>query len=715
MADPCMNPVESVSTGVAARMHGLLRLARAAAIAVGLATTGTVAVAPLAPAAHAQSNERYAAFVVDAASGRILFSKNADALRYPASLTKIMTAYVLFEELSAGRLTMDSQLRVSAHAAAQAPSKLGVKAGSTVSVRDAMLALMTRSANDCAVVIAENISGSEPAFARRMTATARRLGMRNTSYQNANGLPNPGQITTARDLAILGLSIQRQFPTYYRYFSTRSFKYRGQVIQNHNRLMSQMAGIDGIKTGYIRASGFNLVSSIKRGNKRLVAVVMGGTSARARDQHMADLLNRYLPEAQPLQRDVVVAGLQGSRGDVGNAPAPVAVAAATGSPLKLGRPQLAEVSADPEDKVAMAKVAAARATETPLMAEVATTARAPAVPVLPSLASRPAPAAAVVASADDDDKKPDAPSVPALPSASPTRPADTDVAAADDGEQEAPVASLPKPRATRSASADETPAVPVTAYAEDGSAAMDAIGALTARSGTPAQPEARRSAKATAAEAAAAGEGRVVKVKTISNPVINTAQAAEAAPAPAGTGKAADAAYADDPIATQVAAAEAVNAQAANTQFAGTPFQDGAFDPNAVRKLIESRRVMVASAAQATVPSAAPVSSDADEADDAPAAAPAPKATARRQPQPTGWQIQIGAVPTAKAADTFLAEARKKAGRALAGAEPYTEAVRKGNAMLYRARFVGFSSEKEAQQACVQLKKQSYACMAFRK
>lgn len=739
MADPCKTPVESVPRGVAAGMHSLLRMARAAAVAIGLGTAATVAIAPLAPVAHAQSNERYAAFVVDASSGRVLFSKNADALRYPASLTKIMTAYVLFEELSAGRLTMDTQLRVSAHAAAQAPSKLGVKAGSTVSVRDAMLALMTRSANDCAVVIAENISGSEPAFARRMTATARRLGMRNTSYQNANGLPNPGQITTARDLAILGLAIQRQFPTYYRYFSTRSFRYKGQTITNHNRLMSQMAGIDGIKTGYIRASGFNLVSSIKRGNKRLVAVVMGGTSARARDQHMAELLNRYLPDAQPMQRDVVVAGLQGSRGDVGTAPAPAVLA--TGTPLKLGRPQLAEVSADPDDKVAMAKVAAAKATETPLVAETGAAPKAaPSVPALPSPAERPEPAAAVVARADDagetDDK---VPSVPVLPAASPERPGtdegETDTADAAGDEDAAPAAKVPaaevpaasvpavRPRTAPAAVAAAEPAVPVTAYADDGNAALDAIGALTAG----AQPAAKPAAAATAATDEAGGDQRRVKVLTIANPVINTAQAAEAAPAPAPKAAArtavtaADAAYANDPIATQVAAAEAANARAASTQFAGTPFQDGAFNPDAVRKLIETRRVMVASAAQATVPAAGAVTSDAAPADndaaDAGEEAPAParkKAAASRR-EPAGWQIQIGAVPTSKAAASFLAEARKKGGRALAGAEPYTEAVSKGGSTLYRARFSGFGSEKEAQQACAQLKKQSYACMAFRK
>ncbi|WP_334175587.1 SPOR domain-containing protein, partial [Pseudoxanthobacter sp.] len=288
-----------------------------------------------------------------------------------------------------------------------------------------------------------------------------------------------------------------------------------------------------------------------------------------------------------------------------------------------------------------------------------------------------------------------------------------------------PAASVPavRPRTAPAAVAAAEPAVPVTAYADDGNAALDAIGALTAG----AQPAAKPAAAATAATDEAGGDQRRVKVLTIANPVINTAQAAEAAPAPAPKAAArtavtaADAAYANDPIATQVAAAEAANARAASTQFAGTPFQDGAFNPDAVRKLIETRRVMVASAAQATVPAAGAVTSDAAPADndaaDAGEEAPAParkKAAASRR-EPAGWQIQIGAVPTSKAAASFLAEARKKGGRALAGAEPYTEAVSKGGSTLYRARFSGFGGEKEAQQACAQLKKQSYACMAFRK
>jgi D-alanyl-D-alanine carboxypeptidase len=239
----------------------------------------------------------YAAIVVDANSGSVLHSANADSIRHPASLTKIMTLYMLFERLESGKLSLDSQLRVSEHAADQAPTKLGLREGQTVSVEDAIKGLVTRSANDAAVVIAENLAGSEEEFARQMTRKARALGMNNTTYRNASGLPDSAQVTTARDQATLGRAIQERFPRYYKYFSTRSFTFRGQRISNHNRLLGSVEGVDGIKTGYIRASGFNLVTSVKRNNRHVVAVVLGGTSAGARDSRMRQLLAQHVDSA----------------------------------------------------------------------------------------------------------------------------------------------------------------------------------------------------------------------------------------------------------------------------------------------------------------------------------------------------------------------------------------------------------------------------------
>ncbi|WP_051356854.1 D-alanyl-D-alanine carboxypeptidase [Azorhizobium doebereinerae] len=232
-----------------------------------------------------------AAIVVDGNTGKILYEENADALRHPASLTKIMTLYMLFEQLENGRLKLSSDMPVSARAASQSPSKLNLRPGSTIEVEDAIKAIVTRSANDVAVVIAEAVGGTEPAFAEMMTRKARALGMSNTTFRNASGLPNPGQITTARDLAILGRAIQDRFPREYRYFSTRSFVYRGETIGNHNRLMLRMDGVDGIKTGYTNASGFNLVTSLHRDDRFLVGVVLGGSSASSRDQRMAGILS----------------------------------------------------------------------------------------------------------------------------------------------------------------------------------------------------------------------------------------------------------------------------------------------------------------------------------------------------------------------------------------------------------------------------------------
>lgn len=245
-----------------------------------------------------EANSKYAAIVVDGTTGETLFSRYADDKRYPASVTKIMTLYLVFEELRAGRMTLDTPIPVSAFAAKQVPSKIGFKPGQTIRTRDAIRALVTKSANDVAVAIAEKIGGSQEKFAERMTSTARRLGMRSTVFRNASGLPNRAQYTTARDLARLGLAVQRDFPVYYSYFNTRSFTYRGQSYRNHNRLLGKVNGVDGIKTGFINDSGFNLVASVKRDGRFIVAVVMGGRTGRTRDQHMTDLIETYIPKAK---------------------------------------------------------------------------------------------------------------------------------------------------------------------------------------------------------------------------------------------------------------------------------------------------------------------------------------------------------------------------------------------------------------------------------
>jgi D-alanyl-D-alanine carboxypeptidase len=247
----------------------------------------------------------YAAIVVDARNGAVLHQSAADSPRHPASLTKIMTLYLLFERLDSGRITLDTPMEVSDHAASQAPTKLGLKPGSTIRVEDAIKGLVTKSANDAAVVVAETLGGSEEDFARAMTRKAQALGMHHTVYRNASGLPDDEQVTTARDQALLGIAVQERFPKHYRYFSLASFVYRGRAMANHNRLLGRVEGVDGIKTGYTRSSGFNLVTSVKRGAKRIVAVVLGGRSGGARDARMRDLIDTHIAAAST--RDVAVA------------------------------------------------------------------------------------------------------------------------------------------------------------------------------------------------------------------------------------------------------------------------------------------------------------------------------------------------------------------------------------------------------------------------
>ena len=241
----------------------------------------------------------FSAMVVDAGTGRTLYAQNEDALRHPASITKVMTLYLLFEKLDAGEMHLDTHIGVSAHAASMAPTKLGLRAGSTIAVEDAIKAIVTKSANDMAVAVAESIGGDESSFAALMTRKAHALGMSRTQYVNASGLPDDRQLTTARDLTVLGRSIRERFPSYYRYFSTPSFTYAGSFMPNHNHLMSRIEGMDGIKTGYTRASGFNLLSSVNRGNHHIVSVVLGGHTAASRDHIMAGLIEEHIEDAAP--------------------------------------------------------------------------------------------------------------------------------------------------------------------------------------------------------------------------------------------------------------------------------------------------------------------------------------------------------------------------------------------------------------------------------
>ena len=252
---------------------------------------------------------KYAAIVIEEDSGRVLFARNADKLRYPASLTKIMTLYLLFEDIEAGRLTMKSRIPVSKLAAGRSPSKLYLKPGQSISAEQATYALVTKSANDVATAIAEKLAGTEREFAKRMTRKARALGMSRTTFRNASGLPHSKQRSTARDMARLAIAMRRDFPQYFKYFSTKSFNWKGRKFGNHNKLLSKFSGTDGIKTGYINASGFNLVATVKRNNVRLIGVVFGGKTSRSRDAHMMDILARQFKRIKPAQARQQLAAL----------------------------------------------------------------------------------------------------------------------------------------------------------------------------------------------------------------------------------------------------------------------------------------------------------------------------------------------------------------------------------------------------------------------
>lgn len=269
--------------------------------------------------ASGPASAKYASFIVDAETGRVYHEANADTRNYPASLTKMMTLYLLFEAIEQGDMSMKSKMKISARAARQPSSKMWLAPGSTISAEDAILALVVRSANDVAVVVAEHLGKTERSFGKIMTKKAQELGMTRTIFRNASGLPNRGQMSTARDMATLAQRLMNDFPQYYSYFSRTKFTYAGKTFRGHNKFMSKYAGADGLKTGYINASGFNLAASAKRDGHRLIGVVFGGKSAKQRDSHLATLMDKGFVEADeygrppyPARRPLMMAKADGA-------------------------------------------------------------------------------------------------------------------------------------------------------------------------------------------------------------------------------------------------------------------------------------------------------------------------------------------------------------------------------------------------------------------
>ncbi len=382
--------MSSLRSLVSKVLHRVAAPAAIAVIAAGISTTAYAA--KEFPSQVVPS--KYSAIVVDTATGKVLYEVAPDTHRYPASLTKMMTLYVMFEELERGRFKLSTPLRVSALAQRQSPTKLGLRAGETITVEDAVKGLITRSANDAAAVIAENVAGSVPAFADRMTRTARAIGMTNTRFRNANGLPDPGQFTSARDMMKLGVALQVRFPQYYPLFSIQSYNFRGRFIGNHNNLLGRVNGVDGIKTGYVNASGFNLVTSVKRDGRKIVAVVMGGKTAAQRDAHMVQLINTYLPKASRARGyddQLVADAMRAPKVAAASVTAPeeparlVEASTLPPHPAPVPRPMTAEMNeTDPDPAIVTASVnsAPAMAPKAPVAAKVEARVEEPAAPTV---------------------------------------------------------------------------------------------------------------------------------------------------------------------------------------------------------------------------------------------------------------------------------------------------------------------------------------------
>ncbi len=610
-------------------------------------------------AAVSSYSPAFSSIIVDANSGSTLQATSADSLRHPASLTKIMTLYMLFEQLESGKLKLDSQMEVSAHASQQAPTKLGLRPGQTIRVEDAIKGLVTRSANDAAVVISEAIAGDEDDFAKAMTRKARALGMSKTVYKNASGLPDDSQVTTARDQATLGRAIQDRFPRYYRYFATEAFNYKGRSIRNHNKLLGRVEGVDGIKTGYTRASGFNLVTSMKRGNRYVVGVVMGGRSGGSRDAIMRNLLAEHLDEAAT-RRTVAAITERGGNSQVASA---------------------ADDSDEAETKADAKTRATAPVVQVQGAIKVASTAPEP-VP-LPAPRAPAAPVKAAATAPDKQDKPAPAPltsgviasqTLAAIPGSSEpmtpvrvrtvqVRMGQTKVASAAPAAAPVTTHAIPAPRSAEVAEtskavvakADIKPEIKATDRRAEPWPVASAQPAGDFPAPLPAQPNTSNGI----------GQGIIGSVPASSPPTAQTA------------------AYTDP---ARGAPPTTLGAQAAALQTSAIPQQQPA--PQPVQQ------------AALTAPAPQPAQTVQHNG--------AIKATAR-----SGWIIQVGALETESEARQRLNAARGSASKLLSDAEQFTETVSKGNKTLYRARFAGLNQDS-AEAACRTLKRSEISCIAIR-
>ena len=592
--------------------------------------------------------------VVDGNTGAVLHASNADALRHPASLTKIMTLYLLFERLEAGKIKLDTPLKISSHAAEQSPTKLGVKPGQTLAVEDAIKAVVTKSANDAAVAIAENLGGDEDEFAKMMTTKAHALGMGRTTYVNASGLPNDDQITTAQDQALLGRAIQERFPRYYRYFSTEEFVYHGHAMRNHNHLLGVVGGVDGIKTGYTHASGFNLVTSVHRDGRYIVAVVLGGRSAGERDAHMRELINSHIREASLRHTAPAIGERMEARAEPRTPsserseqrePKPVASAKASQSSPTGKTNSGTAVAGDPIQ---------------PLLVKTITYRTAPvqAAPLSPMLTLVAAPALS---------RSPAMP-LPTLPAAPPP----------------APATAAPTPAAAPAP--PPTPAPVTTAAQVPAAPAAEATAATTAVRAVP-TPAVETAATVVVASTEPAVIAPPTKMQTPGRSVIAKSDSARSE------------ASRSEAARSEAAKSDAVKPEAAKLEVAKLETAK----PEAAKS--EPARSDGAKSEPAKSEPAKPVAAKTEIVK--------PEPSAAHIRAHGGWVIQIGAFEAEEEAKQHLSEARLKIPRILASADPFTERVQKGDKALYRARFAGFD-KANAEAACKQLKRSDIACMTVK-
>jgi D-alanyl-D-alanine carboxypeptidase len=641
------------------------------------------------------SSPPYSAIVVDANTGNVLHAASADELRHPASLTKIMTLYLLFERLEAGKLKLDSQLPVSEHASVQAPTKLGLHPGQTIAVEDAIKALVTKSANDAAVVVGEALGGSESDFAEMMTKKAHALGMSRTVYRNASGLPSDEQVTTARDQALLGRVIQERFPRQYHYFSTASFTYHGEEMRNHNHMLGH-DGVDGIKTGYTQASGFNLVTSVRRNNRHIVAVVLGGASAAARDARMHTLIEEHIAAASTQQTSTAIAEAAGAKPEARTVETKAAKAAPTYEVASFTPP-----AAWPASKFS----AAARSDN------------------LPTEAAAPPSAKTAVAAPAGGSVKPPAVTKPAVP------------AVADDTIKPIQVKTI-KVRLTQTQTAGlGTMVTPVAEESAQAAAVPAPVLAAAPPPKAPAPIAATPAPIAAAPVAVAPVAAAVAPVATA--PVAEPVAAAPPPKAPLATPKtvaavpaavapaAAPPANAAAPVVAPVAAAPVTAAPVTEPAPAAAPKTPAPATRSATMAPAVVAPAVVAPVAAAPVaepPPAAPPSTRAfayktaavPPAVAAPAPEPKHDTAAHNAPTHAGWIVQIGAFDVEREAQEKLSSAQAKIGHVLDRADPFTEPVMKGDKTLYRARFAGFPQKDEADAVCKQLKRNDIDCMTIK-